>query len=263
VAIDDEIQQKLQQLAESSGVSVQVILRNATVVAGVAFAASQSESLLQSMGLLGTAILAAMGEVGKGRFRERLLELLAALKQRMDEVGEQKIDRDYIFGEEFQSVLFDALDQLKTSHDRTKIQLLASALASCAAIEFSLEQRKELFVRLVRDLTAFHIHQLVELSKEKPQIKSFPPEMRWAYRPRVKGPDGECLMVLQQLAGEGLVEETIEGPKPPHARPISSQSDAARFLAELLEELSKPPVRCFRLSELGRDFINFVALKQE
>jgi hypothetical protein len=140
---------------------------------------------------------------------------------------------------------------------------LASALASCAAVEFSGEQRKELFVRLVRDLTVFHLHQLRELAKERQKVKSFPPEIRWADRPTVRGPAAESLMVLQQLAAEGLVEETIEGPKPPIPRPISSQADAMSFLAELLEDLSKPPVRCFRLSEFGRDFITFVALKQE
>ena len=67
MAIDDEIQQKLQQLAETSEVSLQTIWRNATIVAGVAFAANQSESLLQSMGILGTAIMAAIGGVGKSR----------------------------------------------------------------------------------------------------------------------------------------------------------------------------------------------------
>ncbi len=213
------------------------------------------------MGILGTAILAAMGDVGKGRFRERLIELLTALKQRMDEIGEQKIDHDYIVSEEFQSVLFDAFDQLKASHDRSKIHLLASALASCATVEFSGEQRKELFVWLVRDLTPFHLRQLRDLASEAPRLQGFPPEVQWANRVTVKAPTGEALMILQQLAGEGLVEEELESPPLPHApHAVSSPREAADYVDDLLKSLAHPPRRCFRLTRFGRDFIDFVKL---
>ena len=53
MAIDDDIQQKLQQVAENSGVSLQVILRNASVLAATAFATTQPERLLQAMGAVG------------------------------------------------------------------------------------------------------------------------------------------------------------------------------------------------------------------
>ena len=160
-------------------------------------------------------------------------------------------------------LVFDAFDQLKTAHDRSKIHLLAAALASCAAIEFSGEERKELFVRLIRDLTPFHIRQLRDLADDSP-VRHFPPEIRWANRVTKKDPSGESLMILQQLAGEGLVEEELEThrhPSVPHG--VSSQREAVSYLEDLLETLKRPPMRCFRLSQFGRDFINFVKLMSD
>jgi hypothetical protein len=81
-------------------------------------------------------------------------------------------------------LLFEALHQLHVTQDKQKIEMLGRALANSGAKEFSEESQKELFLQLIRDLTAQHIAMLHELAP--PSLKAEPgsspsPEELWSW----------------------------------------------------------------------------------
>jgi hypothetical protein len=60
-------------------------------------------------------------------------------------------------------LLFEALRQLNVTHDREKLEMLGVALANSGAESFKDDDRKDLFVRFVRELTRQHINVLHRL----------------------------------------------------------------------------------------------------
>src|SRR5262249_49775741 len=153
-------------------------------------------------------------------------------------VGDANINKEFFQGEEFQTLLFLGFDQLQTTHDREKLRLLASALANSGVSSFSEETRKELFIRVLRDLTPLHIHALKELLPSKRYLEAGP-----TFWKGVSPRQGEEIGILQYLAANGLVEEFLTVKKV-SGLGTRNPDVAARVLKELLE---RPPIRNFRI----------------
>jgi hypothetical protein len=146
--------------------------------------------------------------------------------------------------------LFEAFHQLHVTEDKRKIKMLGTALANSGAIEFKNENRKEIFLRLIRELMPQHTVLLRRL---------LPRHTRWNMRPQITA-EGTDLLALQLLAANSLVEETLETKevRMPSVDITSSRSDAERALRDFFKQIQRPPVRHFALSKLGRDFLKFV-----
>jgi hypothetical protein len=176
------------------------------------------------------AVTELMTELAIQRTNDRMREMFEHFTSKIHELGEDKVDREWFRSEEFQTLLYEAFQQLLVTHDREKIEMLGVALANSGAPGFKEEERKDLFIRFVRELTRQHLKMLLELA---PKLLPFDPKaptpsgaepmrdettrsLRWNWRPTVV-PQNDNLLALQMLHAYGLVEEEIKSSiKEPH-----------------------------------------------
>jgi hypothetical protein len=209
---------------------------------------------------VGDGINAMLAELAISRIHQRMYEMFEEVASRIAELSQEQVSREWFRSEEFQTLLFEAINQLHVTHDREKIRMLGNALANSGTTRFSTDQRKEVFVQLIRDLTSEHVRVLHRLAA--PPAESFGPELdsdtinwiQWERRPSLESDDRD-LLLLQTLAGRGLVEERLESAPISHIAVPATESQA---LEEFFKQLQKPPRRLFRLSHLGNDFLEFV-----
>ncbi len=148
-----------------------------------------------------------------------MYDMFEHFTKKIQDIGEEKVDREFFQSEEFQTLLFEAFRQLNVTHDREKIEMLGVALANSGAPGFKDDESKELFVRFVRDLTKQHIKMLFELTPTPVSIDSLPVgiseregrarQLEWDRRPTLSRPRNDDLLALQMLAAYGLVEENL------------------------------------------------------
>ena len=224
---------------------------------------------------VGAAVIELMTELAIQRINNRVKEMFEHFTTKIREVGEEKVDREWFRSEEFQTLLFEAFSQLNVTHDREKIEMLGVALANSGAPGFKDEERKDLFIRFVRDLTRQHLKVLLELAPTQLPIPASPRQpgvqpldeetarsLRWNWRPTLR-PQDDDLLALQMLHAYGLVEEnlksSIEEPRIPSGFTSESQiMDAVRKFSKNIENASV--TRTFRLSPLGYEFLKFMGL---
>ena len=227
---------------------------------------------------VGAAVTELMTELAIQRTNNRVKDMFDHFTSKIREVGEGNVDREWFRSEEFQTLLYEALRQLHVTHDREKLEMLGVALANSGTSSFKEEERKELFIRFVRDLTRQHLKVLLELAPEglpMPASHNQPSErplddqtagsLKWSWRPTLH-PKDDDLLALQMLHAYGLVEESlkssIEQPRLPSKFTSDSQvKDAIRKFAKNIEN---PKVtRSFRLSRLGHEFLKFTGLRKK
>jgi hypothetical protein len=228
--------------------------------------------LHHSIPVVGPAVVELMNDLAIQRTNKRMYDMFEYFTNKIRDIGEEKIDREWFRSEEFQTLLFEALRQLHVTHDRQKIEMLGVALANSGAPGFKDDERKELFIRFVRDLTLQHIKMLVELAPKPLELESPLPlgvarrdeltqQLNWARR-RTLTPMNDDLLALQMLHAYGLVEEnlksSIEEPSIPSRASESQIRDAVRKFSKSIENAKV--TRSFRLSPLGDRFLKFMGL---
>ena len=259
MAIDDELEKSsvAAEIRDEAERPVQELLRRT----GIAGALS-----LIPFGV-GASINEMLAQLAQRRTHERMNAIFDEMAQHIRDLGEEKIDRDWFRGDEFQTLMFEALHQLHVTHNKEKVEMLGKALANSGATEFKEETRKQLFVQLIRDLTPQHVVLLNRLSPRAtmPGIPQDDPNLdwlRWQHRPEIMG-EGSDMLILQMLAANGLVEENLKvAIRGPSGSTYSSQSQVEKAIRDFVKEVQKPPLRYFRLSKLGMDFLKFVGSKQ-
>ena len=184
----------------------------------------------------GSAIQSLLDGKARANVDQRWLELFIEMRKRIEEVRDSIPDQDYYGSEEFQTLLALAQEQLWTTHDREKRQLLAVALANSGTEDFKSDD-KELMLRALRAVSP---GDLKTLNHEN--LKGWLPlTKRIEYKPDILGS-------LSRLAGQGLVMEKFLRPDP--------NTSNERKLASLLEHGTW---RTFQLSPFGERFLMFVA----
>jgi hypothetical protein len=235
LSIDDKFEKLAGQLAAEG----EVTLQNRAINAAVA-----------SLPYMGAAIGSLWAGDARRRLVARLLALFAEVKQRLEAIEAELMDGAFFETEEFQTLLALAVEQLQTAHDSRKVKLLAAALASSGTKEYSKDGRKELFVRALRELTA---DEVLALGRMRPRrINGF------IQKPEDCGPEGEDLLVMQRLGRLGLIEERVKGPGGVHLSGGTDPGELRDQFNALRDSISKPPQRCFRISDFGLDFLRFV-----
>jgi hypothetical protein len=231
--------------------------------------------VLSLMPIVGSAVTEMLTELAIQRTNERMKKMFEYFADKIRDVGEEKVDREWFRSEEFQTLLYDAIQQLHVTHDREKIEMLGVALANSGAPGFRDEERKDLFVRFVRELTPQHLKVLLELvPPPSPLMKSLstpPPGMpplshdtirklNWDRRPTANLHEDD-LLAIQMLHAYGLVEESLRSQfRQPHVPAGASESQMRSAFNNLSKEIEKPPIRLFRLSPLGQKFLDFMGL---
>jgi hypothetical protein len=213
------------------------------------------DAALSLVPFIGSPILSLMNDLAGQRLHKRIVEMFSTMKELIEEVDEGKINVDYFKSEEFQTLLFLGFEQLRTTHDKEKQSLLAHALTNSGVNEFSSEERKELFVRTLRDLSPSHIRVLKELMPPE-RLRNLRPDV-WPTR---DGPTGEELAILQQLTAHGLVEEslTVDEHRSLRGPRYGTNWSENEIIRAIKEYVNVPPERRFRLNSFGMDFLRFV-----
>ncbi len=273
--IDEERPEFASEIEEEAKKMLQVHI----VKAGIA-------GKLSLIPFVGEAVIELMRDLATQRLYQRMNDMFEYFTNRILEIGEDKVDRDWFRGEEFQTLLSDAFQQLNATHDRKKLEMLGTALANSGAPGFKEEERKDLFIRFVRALSPQHIKVLLELAPQPVVLYDYPtitPDtqhfqesdikprenanektlefLRWNRRPRIS-PDGDDLLALQMLHADGLVEETITSSiDEPRLSSTSDVGQAREALRQFIKNVRNPQIeRSFRLSTLGDAFLKFMGL---
>jgi hypothetical protein len=225
---------------------------------------------------VGHAVIELMTDLAIQRTNNRVNDLFEHFTNRIREVGEDKVDREWFRSEEFQTLLYEAFRQLNVTHDREKIEMLGVALANSGAPGFKEEERKDLFIRFVRELTPQHLKVLHELAPKPLPFDpnaapnpSAPPlnaeairRWEWQSRPKVK-PSSDDLLAMQMLHAYGLVEENITSSivRPSIPSRFTSESQIMDAVKAFSKNIESPTISStFRLSPLGNGFLKFMGL---
>lgn len=204
---------------------------------------------------VGGSILSLMNDLAGRRFYERTKDVFEVVKERLEEVGEAKINKEFFKGEEFQTLLFLALEQLRTTHDEDKQVMLANALANSGLNEFSTEERKELFLRILRDLSLAHLRTLKTLVPVEDRREAGPD-----FWPTEHDPGGEGLAIFQFLVANGLVTESLKrDTRSLPAQRFGSGWTEHEVKRAIEDYVNRPSAQEFRISRFGLDFLTFLS----
>jgi hypothetical protein len=200
-------------------------------------------ALVASIPIAGGAISALLSGRAQRKTMDRAADVFRALKERLEKMDSAKVDRAFFESDEFQTLFTLTLEQVQTTHDRNKLNLLANGLANSAHMDFASESRKELFLRIFRDLAPEHVAMLDKMK---------PVEGREGFRSSVESPTGDRLAILQHLASQGLVSENLRVGKTPTVN--FSHPGSYHVIQKYMET---PPTKSFVLSNFGLEFLSF------
>lgn len=193
---------------------------------------------------LGSALLELFSGLAQRRAQERLNSLFDQMINRVAELGEEKLDPEFFRSEEFQSLLFLALERLHTTRDAEKLRTLGYALANSGSFDFKNDDKEE-YIRVLRDLT---VSDLRVWNDER--LKGwFPHTHDIVYAP-------EVMSSLFRLQGMGLVLENLVAKEVPPGRTGSPSLDAKLAFSNLL---TQPPKRKFSITDFGTRFLDFIS----
>jgi len=217
------------------------------------------EAAISAIPLVGSSIASLVSGKAQARVRQRTVDVFSAMKEEIEAVEEQSINKEFFESEEFQTLLALAIEQLQTTHDREKLKMLGKSLAHSGFKTFGNESRKELFVRSLRDLTPVHIGLMAALlPQEHPD-----PRMNgafWNNRPERQNYDEVTKLLVQHLVALGFMVEMIAplDTRKKQIRNILTQPNPDDEQRRVVDLISKPPNVSYRVSLLGRDFLRFI-----
>jgi hypothetical protein len=152
--------------------------------------------------------------------------------------GRKESTRNYFESDEFLTLFTLTLEQIQTTHDKAKLKMLATGLANSANSEFTSELRKELFLRIIRDLAPQDIGTLKG--------------MVITIGPGIPASPGDHLVTLQRLTAHGLVSEDLQTEKLPTVN--LTQPGSQHIFKSAFE---RSPSKYYSISDFGWDFLRF------
>jgi hypothetical protein len=214
----------------------------------VHYSSETLNALIASIPYAGGAISSVLFGKAQRKVQERTADTFKTFKERLESVAEEKVDKEFFESDEFVTLLILALEQIQTTHDREKLRMLATGLANAGLADFNQESRKELFLRILRDLAPEHIKMLESLRP-----------IKWMGRedalPAYDRPPEHHLPILQSLVAHGLIREHLISIKVPNKN--WTQLNANQLVSELQKLFQTPPSRGFVLTKFGGDFLKF------
>jgi hypothetical protein len=226
VSLPDELNTELEQYKQDSETSIQHITMR-SIIAGVPY--------------VGSSILEIFNGLAQRRQQERLNDVFDALKNRLHELGEEKIDREFFKSEEFQTLLFLLLERLHTTHDAEKLRMFGSALANAGGLDFN-DDAKEDYIRILRDLSFKDLSILNDF-----RLRGWTP-----YIQQIEY-SSDVLVSLSRLQGMGLVIGNLK--QKAVNRVGNSRTENAQIISDMI---TQPPKMQYSLSTFGERFLRFV-----
>jgi hypothetical protein len=198
-------------------------------------------SVIQGVPFIGSSIMEIFNGLAQRRAQERLNDVFDEMKNRLDSVGHEKLDREFFKSEEFQTLLFLLIERLHTTHDTEKLKMFGNALANSGNTDFKNDPRED-YIRILRDLGLKDMLVLDDF-----RLKGWTPHIhRIDY-------SADVLVSLARLHGMGLVignlkHKTLD-------RVGSSRSESAQIISDMI---TQPPKMQYSLSTFGDRFLRFV-----
>jgi hypothetical protein len=204
--------------------------------------------------LVGPMIAGLLGDIAQKRWNDRVVELLNQFAKRFNELSSQQKNYSFYESEEFQALLFEAIDQERTNRFREKRFMLAEGLAKSGTETFIVDENKETFLRILRDLNLREVAALQALepvipSKTLPHLPPAPTTVT------VKAQQTHPTMY--RLQGLGLISSKLEVLVPTLNGPTRVQ-DQGDFNKKLVGMLASGPNTIFWLNPFGRRFLAFL-----
>src|SRR5437867_6476516 len=134
MAIDDELEISLAQLANSAEADPGHELINIAI---------------KMIPIVGSGIDELMSGLAQRRLVERILDVFGQMKSQLNVLMEDQIRKEYFTSEEFQTLLALALQEIQTTPDRKKLEMIAAALCNSGKVQFQDETKKQLYVRVL------------------------------------------------------------------------------------------------------------------
>jgi hypothetical protein len=214
--------------------------------------------LSASLPHVGPLIAGLLGDIAQKRWNDRVVELLIQFAKRFNELSSQQQDQSFYESHEFQALLFEAIDQERTNRFREKRFMLAEGLAKSGTETFILDENKETFLRILRDLNLEDLAALKGLvpfipNKTLPHLPPAPTTVT------VKAQ--QTSPTMYRLQGLGLISSKLEVLVPTLNGPSSVQ-DQGDFNKKLVEMLASGPNTIFWLNAFGRRFLAFLTKEQ-
>lgn len=189
---------------------------------------------------VGPLIAGLLGDIAQKRWNDRVVELLNQFDKRFNELSSQQQDHSFYESNEFQALLFEAIDQERTNRFREKRFMLAEGLAKSGTETFILDENKETFERFIPNRTLPHLPPAPTTVTIKAQ---------------------QTNPTMYRLQGLGLISSKLEVLVPTLNGP-SSVRDQGDFNKKLIEMLASGPNTIFWLNAFGRCFLAFLTEKQ-
>jgi hypothetical protein len=90
-----------------------------------------SHTLVAGVPYAGGPIVELMDGLAQGRTQQRLHAVFSVMKDRLEALREEKVDREFFNSEEFQTLLFlMVIEKLQTTQDTQKLESFGGALAN-------------------------------------------------------------------------------------------------------------------------------------
>jgi hypothetical protein len=212
------------------------------------------QAVIAGLPYIGGAVCTLFAGQARKRLVDRIVQFFGLVRVQLNKIEESRIDRSFFESEEFQTILATILQQLQTTHDKQKMKMLACALVNCGTVEHRSDDRRELFVRALRELTTQHVITLATI-RTGTHVKG-----NWFdWRDEVCNPSNEKLLLLSDLVRVGFVQEFAKRQDLDHRHTGTYPEELAAKLEELTSHVIEGvPVRCFRPTDLGRDFLKFI-----
>jgi hypothetical protein len=125
-----------------------------------------------SIPVLGSIIDRFLVNSNNNYLRKRVYDLFHYLEEITEKIDHNLIDREYLYSEEFVSLLYLILEKLRLTAKKEKINMFAFFMLNCTKKDNSdLRQNNEEYLNLLSDLSLQEISVLSSLYKKQKDIK--------------------------------------------------------------------------------------------
>lgn len=204
---------------------------------------------------IGAAVTGLVTEAADRRWKENINHLMQMFAERLVAVQAAIESPSYFRAEEFQSLLFEAVDQERTNRYEAKRKMLARGLANSGTRPFVADTLKQTYFRVLRDLTPSDIFVLRELSgpTNKQHMGLYLKETTLQQVVRASS----VTPVIYRLQGLGLVSMFQQMPLP-NMNGIRNITDTGRLESFIRDALQAEPQIVMEITNFGLGFLRFL-----
>lgn len=209
---------------------------------------------------IGAAVAGLVTDAADRRWKKNINHLMQMFAERLVAVQSAIESPDYYRAEEFQSLLFEAVDQERTNRYEGKRKMLARGLANSGTRPFVADTLKETYFRVLRDLTPTDISALRKLLEptNKQHMGLYLKETTLQRVVRASS----VTPVIYRLQGLGLVSMFQQMPSP-NMNGIRNITDISRLTNFIRDALQAEPQIVMQITNFGFEFLKFLTEPNE